>query len=61
MLISQFLLGLKDDLGHFVEMHLPSSVAQAATLAFVQEHLNDKIKPHHKKYPVSKPECPSLY
>jgi hypothetical protein len=35
MLVSQFLLGLKEDLRHSVEMHLPDSVSQAATLAAV--------------------------
>jgi hypothetical protein len=44
MLVYQFLLGLKDDLRHPVEMHLPSSVAQTATLAAVQEHLQEKPK-----------------
>jgi hypothetical protein len=41
MLVSQFLLGLKDELRHSVEMHLPVSVSQTATLAAVQEHLNE--------------------
>jgi hypothetical protein len=41
MLVPQFLLGLKDELRHSVEMHLPVSVSQAATLAAVQEHLNE--------------------
>jgi hypothetical protein len=49
-------LGVKDDLRHYVEMYLPSSVAQAVTLASVQEYPNDKIKPHHKKYPIFKHE-----
>jgi hypothetical protein len=35
MLVSQFLLGPKEDLRHSVEMHLPDSVSQAATLAAV--------------------------
>jgi hypothetical protein len=47
--VSQFLLGLKEELRHSVEMHLPSTMSQAATLASVQEHLNDKSKPHMKK------------
>jgi hypothetical protein len=42
MLVSQFLLDLKNDLRHAVEMHLPDTVAQDATLAAMQEHLNDK-------------------
>jgi hypothetical protein len=48
MLVSQFLLGLKDDLRHSVEMHLPSSVAQVATLVAVQEHLQEKPKYYQK-------------
>jgi hypothetical protein len=35
-------------------MHLPNSVAQAATLASTKEHLNDRNKSNHKKFPVSK-------
>jgi hypothetical protein len=31
-------------------MHLPNSVSQAATLASVQEHLNEKIKPVSRKF-----------
>jgi hypothetical protein len=33
MLVSQFLLGLREDLRTSVEMHLPKIVSQAATLA----------------------------
>jgi hypothetical protein len=50
MLVSQFLLGLKDDLRQSVEMHLPTLVVQAATLTAILEHLNDKQKPHPKKF-----------
>jgi hypothetical protein len=50
MLVSQFLLGLKDDLRQAVEMHLPTSISQAPTLADIQEHLSDKPKPHSKKF-----------
>jgi hypothetical protein len=35
MLISHFLLGLKEDMRAAVEMHLPDSVSQAATLASI--------------------------
>jgi hypothetical protein len=35
MLVSQFLLGLKDELRQYVEMHLPTSVPQAATLVAI--------------------------
>jgi hypothetical protein len=50
MLVSQFLLGLKEDLRHGVEMHLPDSVSQAATLAAVQEHLTGKSKYAPRKF-----------
>jgi hypothetical protein len=52
MRVSQFLLGLKDELRHYVEMHLPTLVSQAATLATVQEHLNEKQKPQHRRFPA---------
>jgi hypothetical protein len=35
MLVSQFLLGLNDELCQSVEIHLPTSVTQAATLDVV--------------------------
>jgi hypothetical protein len=35
MLVSQFLLGLKEDLRYSIEMHLPTTVPQIATLAAV--------------------------
>jgi hypothetical protein len=54
MLVSQFLLALKSELRHPVEMHLSNSVAQAGILAYVQEHLNDRNKSSHKKFSVSK-------
>jgi hypothetical protein len=50
MLVSQFLPGLKDDVRHAVEMHLPDSVAQVATLAAVQEHLNSRLKHLQMKF-----------
>jgi hypothetical protein len=54
MLVSQFLLGLKEDLRHVVEMHLPDSVSQAATLASVQEHLTGKSKSVPRKFQADK-------
>jgi hypothetical protein len=54
MLVSQFLLGLKEDLRHVVEMHLPNSVSQAAILAYVQEHLTEKSKLVPKKFQAHK-------
>jgi hypothetical protein len=38
-----------------VEMHLRDIVAQAATLAAVHEHLNEKPK-HYHKYSTTKTE-----
>jgi hypothetical protein len=35
-------------------MHLPISVSQAATLAAVQEHLNEKHKPQYRRFPNHK-------
>jgi hypothetical protein len=37
-----------------VEMHLPTSVSQAATLAEVHEHLTEKPKQSFKKYTTPK-------
>jgi hypothetical protein len=56
MLVYIFLLGLKDELRHLVEMHLSDTVAQDATLAVVQEHLNGNPKHYHKKYSTTKTE-----
>jgi hypothetical protein len=61
ILVSQFLLGLKDDLRQAVEMHLPDSVSQTATLAAVQEHLNGRSKTYHKKQAPPKYENRSLF
>jgi hypothetical protein len=44
MVISQFLIGLKDEIRHNVELMLPESVAKAAILASLQEHLLSSIK-----------------
>jgi hypothetical protein len=59
MLVSKLLLGLKEDLRQAVEMHLPDTVAQAAILAVVQEHLNEKPKHFTKKYNVVKSDTKS--
>jgi hypothetical protein len=56
LLVSHILLGLKEDLRQSVEMHLPVSVSQAATLAYVQEHLDEKHKYSHKRIPAHKPD-----
>jgi hypothetical protein len=49
MLVSQFLLRLKEELRQAVELHLPDSVSQASTLVAIQEHLTTQSKPYHKK------------
>jgi hypothetical protein len=54
MLVSQFLLGLREDLRTSVEMHLPKIVSQAATLAEIQDHLSGKIKHQPRKFPTHK-------
>jgi inorganic triphosphatase YgiF len=54
LVVSQFLLGLKSELKHPIEMHLPNLVAHAAILASMQEHLNDITKASYKKFHVSK-------
>jgi hypothetical protein len=59
MLVSQFLLCLKDELRHSVEMHLLVSVSQAATLAAVQGHLNEKHKPQYRRFPNHKSDVKS--
>jgi hypothetical protein len=35
MFVSHFLLGLKDEVRHSLEMHLPGTITQTATLATV--------------------------
>jgi hypothetical protein len=35
MLVSKFLVGLKEELRQAIELHLPDSVSQAATLAAI--------------------------
>jgi hypothetical protein len=49
MLVSQFLLGLKEELRQAIELHLPDSVSHAATLAAI-EHLSTQSRPHLKKW-----------
>jgi hypothetical protein len=56
MMVAQFLMGLWDDLRQSVEMYLPTSVSQAATLASIHEHLNEKSKPHVRKFTAPKTE-----
>jgi hypothetical protein len=50
MLIAQFMLGLKEDIRHSVEMMLPESVSKAAILASIQEHLLSFAKKSQKHY-----------
>jgi hypothetical protein len=61
MLVSQFLLGLKDELRQIVELHLPTFVAQEATLAAILEHLNDKHKPPQKRYSSTRSDPKSSF
>jgi hypothetical protein len=61
MLVSQFLLGLKDELRQPVEMHLPNTLSQAATLASVQEHLSDRSRQMVKKPTVLKADNKSTF
>lgn len=48
MLVSQFIIGLKDDIRHNVEMQLPESVQRAAMLALVQEQMLQRKRPWSK-------------
>jgi hypothetical protein len=61
MLVSQFLLGLKDELRQYVEMHLPTSVPKDATLAAIQKQLNTRPKLHQKKYVSAKPDSKAAF
>jgi ferritin-like metal-binding protein YciE len=49
MLVSQFLLGLKEELRQVVELHLPETVSQAVTLASILEHVTTQTRPYHKR------------
>jgi hypothetical protein len=53
-------MGLKDDLRQVVEMHLPDSVSQAATLVAVQEHLCDRFKSQQRKPTFTKTDTKAL-
>jgi hypothetical protein len=53
MMVSQFMLGLKDEIRHTVEMHLPQTVAQATASAEIQEHISEK-KTYRRKFPTVK-------
>jgi hypothetical protein len=61
MLVSPFLIGLKDELRQPVEMHLPNTMSQAATLASVQEHLSDRSRQMVKKPTVLKADNKSTF
>ena len=51
MLVTQFVLGLKEGLRGAVESQLPNSVTEAATYALVHERISDRAK----KLPGNKP------
>lgn len=58
VLISQFVLGLKDELRSVVELHLPDTMAKAATLAAIQEellscHKKATLKPSFSRSPAT--------
>jgi hypothetical protein len=62
MMVSQFLLGLKDDIRQVVEMNLPNTVSQATSLAVIQEQLADRPKHYQKKFaPTTKADNKSTY
>jgi hypothetical protein len=61
MLVSQFLLGLKEELRQPEEMHLPNTLFQAATLASVQEHLSERSRPQIKKSLILKSDNKSTF
>lgn len=43
MLVTRFILGLKDEIRPAVEIQLPTTVAMAATYALVQEGVLDRM------------------
>jgi hypothetical protein len=62
MMVSQFLLGLKDDIRQAVEMYLSATLSQAASVAAIQEHLADRPKHYQKKFaPTTKADNKSTY
>jgi len=58
LLVSQFVLGLKDELRPTVEMQLPDTMTKAATLAAVQESLLRRNRKSFTKSPSSKAVSP---
>jgi hypothetical protein len=55
-------LGLKDDIRQAMEMHLPDTVSQVASLAVIQEQLADRPKHYQKKFaPATKADNKSAY
>jgi hypothetical protein len=61
MLVSQFLLGLKEELRQVVELHLPETVSQAVTLASILEHVTTQTRPYHKRIVGQKSEVRSPF
>lgn len=47
LLVTQFVLGLKDDIRASVESQCPETVSKAAQLALIQEHILDRQKKNH--------------
>jgi hypothetical protein len=54
VLVSQFLLGLREDLRTSVEVRLPKTVSQVVTLLEIQDHLSGKIKHQPRKFATHK-------
>jgi hypothetical protein len=52
MLTSQFIMGLKDEIRHQVELMLPENVAKAVVLAVMQEHLLQPSRKAPRQFPM---------
>ena len=59
-LISQFILGLKEELRAAIEIQLPDSMSKAATLALIQEGLLLRQKKPSSKFSSSKSSSASV-
>lgn len=60
LLVTQFLLGLREDIHSVVELHLPATFAHAAQLASLQEAVIERTKHHHGRIlSYSKPAAQS--
>jgi len=58
---TQFLKGLKPEIGSVVQAQVPDTMTRAILLAKIQQQVQDKSKPRwHKSLTVTKPSAPSL-